>query len=145
MQQKEEGFTGAAGAGKLGARTPAQRVPDGQVHGEAASTAIPPPLSGGESSGGEAAAFRLEKRTYLDTQARYHITHRNYGNGLAEVGWSFVSAFTPSKSSRGLSPDRLANEDRAVRRAKSRLRQLILSGNLTHLLTLSRTSRNQTG
>ena len=123
---------------KLAARTPAQRVPDGQVRGEVANAAVPPPhLSGGESSGGAAAGTRLEKRTYLDTQARYHITHRNYGNGLAEVGWSFVSAFTPRKSSRGLSPDRLANEDRAVRRAKSRLRQLILSGNLTHLLTLT--------
>lgn len=142
MKQKEEGFTGAAAAvfPKIGtdARIRAHR-PGFRECGEVANTPVLPPLSGGESSGGAAAALRLEKRTYFNTQqtGKNRITLRNYGNGLAEVGWSFISAITPHKASRGLSTERQANDDRAARRAKSRLRQLILSANLTHLLTLT--------
>lgn len=102
------------------ARTRAPRAPDGR-------------------SGGEAAAPRLEKRTYSNTHktAKNRITLRNYGKGLAEVGWSFVGISSTHKAARGLSTQRTQNEDRAIRRAKSRLRQLILSANLTHLLTLT--------
>lgn len=142
MKQKLEGFTGAAGAvfPKIGSdtRVSAQR-PDFREYGEVANVPVPPPLSGGKSSGGEAAALRLEKRTYFNTQVtgRNRITLRDYGNGLAEVGWAFVSAIPPNKAARGQSAQRNQNEDRAIRRAKSRLRQLILSANLTHLLTLT--------
>lgn len=142
MKQKAEGFTGAAGAvfpkSGMDVRASAHR-PGFRECGEVANTPVPPPLSGGESSGGEAAALRLEKRTYFNTAhtGKNRITLRNYGNGLAEVGWSFVSAITPHKAARGLSTERQANDDRAARRAKSRLRQLILSANLTHLLTLT--------
>ena len=88
---------------------------------------------------GGAAAPRLEKRTYFNTThtGKNRLILRNYGSGLAEVGWSFISAITPPKAARGSSVQRDLNEDRAARRAKSRLRQLILSANLTHLLTLT--------
>lgn len=137
MKQKRKGFTGAAGAvfPKIGSdvRASAHRT-DFRECGEVAIAHVPPPLSGGDSGGG-AAAPRLEKRTY--SNARYSITLRNYGRNLAEVGWSFVSAIPSHKAARGQSTLRTYNEDRAVRRAKSRLRQLILGGNLTHLLTLT--------
>ena len=105
------------------------------------SSDAPPARSGSEDgrSCGEAAALRLEKRTYSNTYttAKNRITLRNYGKGLAEVGWSFVGLSPGHKAARGSSAQRTQNEDRAVRRAKSRLRQLILSANLTHLLTLT--------
>ena len=105
------------------------------------SSDAPPARSGSEDgrSCGEAAALRLEKRTYTNTYpiAKNRITLRNYGKGLAEVGWSFVGLSPGHKAARGSSAQRTQNEDRAVRRAKSRLRQLILSANLTHLLTLT--------
>lgn len=106
--------------------------------GEGANSHVLPPLSGGDSGGG-AAAPRLEKRTYSNTlpTGKNRITLRDYGNGLAEVGWAFISAVPPNKAARGQSLKQEQNQDRAARRAKSRLRQLILSANLTHLLTLT--------
>jgi hypothetical protein len=105
------------------------------------SSDAPPARSVSEDgrSCGEAAALRLEKRTYTNTYttAKNRITLRNYGKGLAEVGWSFVGLSPSHKAARGSSSQRTQNEDRAIRRAKSRLRQLILSANLTHLLTLT--------
>lgn len=105
------------------------------------SSDAPPARSGSEDgrSCGEAAAPRLEKRTYSNTYtiAKNRITLRNYGKGLAEVGWSFVGLSPGHKAARGSSAQRTRNEDRAIRRAKSRLRQLILCANLTHLLTLT--------
>lgn len=89
-----------------------------------------------EETAGGAAAVRLEKRTHLD-QASYRITLRNYGNGLAEIGWAFIPSLMPKKSVRGTSENREENESRAVRRAKSRLRQRILAANADHLLTLT--------
>lgn len=50
-----------------------------------------------EEPEGGAAAPRLEKRTYLN-EGRYRITLRNYGEGLAEIGWSFVSSGVPNKA-----------------------------------------------
>ncbi len=85
---------------------------------------------------GGSSALRLDKRTHLD-EARYRIVLRDYGGGLVEIGWSFIPALPISKSGRGLSDHRDANEDRAIRRARSRLRQLILSLNADHLLTLT--------
>ena len=87
-------------------------------------------------NGGGAAADRLEKRTHLD-EAKYRIKLRNYGNGLGEIGWSFIPALIPKKAERGKSEERDDNENRASRRAKSRLRQLILSAGTDHLLTLT--------
>lgn len=99
--------------------------------------ADPSPLRAERAEGrGGDAALRLEKRTHLD-EARYRISLTNYGNGLAEVGWSFIPASLPKKSGKGLSEKREQNEDRAVRRAKSRLRRLILSVRADHLLTLT--------
>lgn len=142
MQQKRKGFTGAAGAAfpKFGAdaRAGAHRT-EFRECGEVANTPVPLPPLPDVDSGGGAAAPRLEKRTYFNTQqtGKNRITLRDYGNGLAEVGWAFISAIAPNKAARGKSIQRLHNEDRAARRAKSRLRQLILSANLTHLLTLT--------
>ena len=75
--------------------------------GLAARAATARPNEGGNSAleretpvgeaGGGAAAHRLEKRTHLD-QAQYRVTLRNYGNGLGEVGWSFIPALPPSKN-----------------------------------------------
>ncbi len=91
-----------------------------------------------ESAGGEAAAFRLDKRTYLDReQGRYRVILRDYSGGFCEVGWSFVSNLQPFKSLRGESEQREIHEDRAGRRARSRLRQLILSAKADYLLTLT--------
>lgn len=89
-----------------------------------------------EAPEGGAAAHRLEKRTHLD-QAQYRVTLRNYGNGLGEVGWSFIPALPPSKALRGTSEKREENDNRAGRRAKSRLRHLILAVRADHLLTLT--------
>jgi len=141
MNQKLESITGAAEAvfPKIGSdvRAGAHRT-DFRECGEVAIAHVPPPLSGWDSGGG-AAAPRLEKRTYINTYTtgRNRITLRNYGKGLAEVGWSFVGLSPSHKAARGSSEQRTQNEDRAIRRAKSRLRQLILSANLTHLLTLT--------
>lgn len=141
MKQKIEGFTKAAGAAlpEVGAdaRSRARRATVREC-GEVAGVIAPPPLTDEETLG-DAAAPRLEKRTYFNQAhtGKNRITLRDYGNGLAEVGWSFISAITPPKAARGLSTQRTHNEDRAARRAKSRLRQLILSADLTHLLTLT--------
>lgn len=86
--------------------------------------------------GGGEAALRLEKRTHLD-EATYRIKLRNYGNGLGEIGWSFIPSRPPIKAIRGTSDKREANDDRSARRAKSRLRQLILAVSANHLLTLT--------
>ncbi len=90
--------------------------------------------AGGRGSGGR--ALRLDNRTHLD-EARYRIVQRDYGNGLVEIGWSFIPALKPNKAGKGLSDQRAANEERAVRRARSKLRQLILSIRADHLLTLT--------
>lgn len=89
-----------------------------------------------EESGGGAAAVRLDKRTHLN-EASYRITLRNYGNGLGEIGWSFRPPLKPNKAARGSSENREENESRAVRRAKSRIRQRILAAQADHLLTLT--------
>jgi len=86
--------------------------------------------------GGVAAAVRLEKRTHLNS-GKYQVILRNYGGGLAEIGWSFVGEVAPSKAGKGLSEQRADHEMRAQRRAKSRIRQLILSANADHMLTLT--------
>ncbi len=106
------------------------------------SAAATPARSASADGGGGGATLRLDKRTHLDKlraleQGRYRIILRDYGQGLAEIGWSFVPALVPTKSGRGLSEQRDMHEDRAVRRARSRLRQLILSTCADHLLTLT--------
>lgn len=141
MKQKLEGFTGAAAAAfpKFGteARVSAART-EFRECGEVAIALVPHALPVEESSGGVAAP-RLEKRTYSNTlsTAKNRITLHSYGNGLAEVGWSFVGLSSTHKAARGSSIQRTQNEDRAIRRAKSSLRKRILGANLTHLLTLT--------
>ena len=84
---------------------------------------------GGSTAGGEA-ALRLDKRTYLDRgHGHFSVVLRDYGGGLCEAGWSFVPNLQPIKAARGESEQREAHEERASRRARSRLRQLILSAN----------------
>lgn len=80
-------------------------------------------------------AFRLEKRTHLD--ARYRVVLREFAPGMAEVGWSFIPAAVGKKSARGTSTLLLQNQDRAARRARSRLRHLVLALRADHLLTLT--------
>ena len=100
--------------------------------------ADPPARSASEDGRGGAAAPRLDKRTYLDReQGRWSIKGYDYGDGLAEIGWSFVGAIVVGKAGRGESEDRDLHEIRAIRRARSRLRRLILSANANHLLTLT--------
>src|SRR5690348_11184352 len=86
--------------------------------------------------GGGAVALRLDQRAHLDG-GRYRIVLRDYGGGLGEVGWSFIPNRVPSKAGRGESDNAEVNRDRAVRRARSRLRQLILATRADHLLTLT--------
>jgi hypothetical protein len=95
-----------------------------------------PARSASADGRGGAAAVRLENRTHLD-EAKYRIKLRDYGNGLAEIGWSFIPALVPKKSGKGKSDHREENENRASRRAKSRLRHLILATSADHLLTLT--------
>lgn len=100
--------------------------------------APPAPRAQRGAGRGGAAASRLDKRTYLDKeQGRYRVILRDYGGGLCEVGWSFVPNLLPTKAGRGNSEQREQHEDRAMRRARSRLRQLILSAQADHLLTLT--------
>ncbi len=81
---------------------------------------------------------RLDKRTYLDReQGRWRIVLRDYGEGLCEIGWSFAATIVLGKAGRGESEQHEVHEDRAKRRARSRLRQLILAANANHLLTLT--------
>jgi hypothetical protein len=82
------------------------------------------------------AAVRLDKRTHLD-EGRYRVVLRHYGEGLAEIGWSFIPACPLSKAARGKSRQAFENRDRAARRARSRLRHLILASRSGHLLTLT--------
>ncbi len=107
-----------------------------------AGDAAPVRSASADGGGGAAAALRLDKRTHLDRQANldqgyYRIILRNYGQGLAEIGWSFVPSAFPAKSGRGLSEQREMHEDRAIRRARSRIRQIILTTGADHLLTLT--------
>ncbi len=82
------------------------------------------------------AAVRLDQRTHLDG-GRYRIVLRDYGSGLGEIGWSFIPVRVPVKAGRGESDDAKGNRDRAIRRARSRLRHLILATRADHLLTLT--------
>jgi hypothetical protein len=86
--------------------------------------------------GGGAADVRLDQRTHLDS-GRYRIVLRDYGGGLGEIGWSFIPNRVPSKAGRRESKSAEDNQDRAARRARSRLRQLILATRADHLLTLT--------
>lgn len=117
-------------AGRIAASAATARPNEG-------GTALPKHAPAPGNPGGGAAAPRLEYRTHLD-EARYRISLRNYGHGLAEIGWSFIPASLPKvKTGRGTSQEREANETRAVRRARSRLRHLILATRADHLLTLT--------
>lgn len=89
-----------------------------------------------ESSCSEAAALRLEKRTNHNT-GKYKIMLTDYGNGLGEIGWSFIHSYQPNKAARGFSKHKELNQDRSTRRARSRMRKLILSSKADHLLTLT--------
>ena len=82
------------------------------------------------------AAVRLDKRTHLD-EGHYRVVLRHYGEGLAEIGWSFVPSSAMPKAARGKSRAAFENRDRASRRARSRLRHLILASRADHLLTLT--------
>lgn len=82
------------------------------------------------------AAVRLDKRTHLD-EARYRVVLRQFGDGLAEIGWSFVPSSGLPKTARGKSRAAFENRERASRRARSRLRHLVLASRADHLLTLT--------
>lgn len=104
---------------------------------EAVFDTPPVPCASGGGWGGEAAS-RLDIRTYLDReQGHFRVYMRDYGDGLAEIGWSFVSNKKTTKAGKGKSEDQDDHKDRAARRARSRLRQLILSAGCDHLLTLT--------
>lgn len=89
-----------------------------------------------KSSGSEAAALRLEKRTLLNT-AKYRVSLIDYGQGVGEIGWSFITSSPSAKAERGKSEHRDKNEDRSMRRSRSKMRQLILTTKADHLLTLT--------
>ncbi len=81
---------------------------------------------------------RLDKRTYFDReQGKCSIKVHDYGGGLCEIGYSFNGSILVPKASRGEAEDRDVHEMRAIRRARSRLRQLVLAANADHLLTLT--------
>lgn len=139
MQKQTKTTSTVPGSGE---RTDAQASP---VHpnggGSTAPIGIPQAVvlgADGCAPEGGAAALRLDKRTYLDReQGHIRATVKDYGDGLCEAGWSFVSNLKPFKAARGESVQREMHEDRAGRRARSRLRQLILSSGADHLLTLT--------
>lgn len=104
---------------------------------EAAFDAPPAPRASGDGRSGEA-ALRLDIRTYLDReQGHFRLYMRDYGDGLAEIGWSFVSNRKTNKASKGASENSDDHKDRAARRARSRLRQLTLAAGCDHLVTLT--------
>lgn len=136
MKQPNEAFNHAAAAELARVRCGASRTERGS-DGKVASEGVPSSLSVAESAGGEA-ALRLDKRTYLDRgHGHFTVVLRDYGGGFCEAGWSFVPNLQPFKAARGESDQREIHEERASRRARSRLRQLILSANADHLLTLT--------
>ncbi len=107
-------------------------------HQSLGGNAAPPARSAGEDGRGGEAALRFNKRTYLDRiHKRWSIKGYDYGGGLCEIGWSYIRPSGGSKVERGNSADRDVNELRAVRRARSHLRRLVLSANADHLLTLT--------
>ncbi|OZB83549.1 MAG: hypothetical protein B7X28_01995 [Halothiobacillus sp. 13-55-253] len=113
----------------------------GSAYRMGAAATIDTPNEGGipaqtEPPKADSVTLRLEKRTHLD-QARYKATLYNYAPGLAEIGWSFIPSLLPAKAGRGESVNRALNEDRAVRRARSKLRRKILAAQADHLLTLT--------
>jgi len=118
---------------------PVQRPPHCDALPE---SALADALAPASASAGDESGLRLDKRTHLDQQAQldrsyYRIILRNYGPGLSEIGWSFIPVAVSAKSGRGLSEQREMHEDRAIRRARSRIRQLILTTGADHLLTLT--------
>jgi hypothetical protein len=122
-------------AGRIAARAATARTNEG-------GATLPEHAQVLDEAGGGAAAPRLEKRTHLN-EGHYRINLTDYGNGLAEIGWSFVSVVRPLTVGKCNSDFRDLNEQRAVRRARSRLRKLILTTKADHLLTLTYRS-NQT-
>ena len=113
-----------------------QSWPRGGIEGEQAAS-LAPCAERGDGRGGEA-ALRLDKRTYLDLeQGRFKAILRDYGGGLGEVGWAFIPSRRPFNAGGGGGEPNEKNADRACRRAQSRIRQLVLSANLDHLLTLT--------
>lgn len=136
MKQRIENLNHAAAAELSPAPGGFSRT-GGDSEGKVASEGVPSSLTVAESAGGEA-ALRLDKRTYLDREhGHFKVMLRDYGGGFCEAGWSFVPNLQPFKAARGESEQRELHEDRASRRARSRLRQLILSSNADHLLTLT--------
>ena len=94
--------------------------------------------AGAAAAGGApgGAAFRLDKGTHLH-RVGFRGYFVDYGEGLAEVGFGFASAARRCKTRRGESLNRGDNELRALRRARTRLRHLVLGSGATYLLTLT--------
>ncbi len=88
------------------------------------------------SGAAPAAEVSLDQRTYLD-EARVSLKLRDYGNGFAEMGYSFVGLARKKSAARGMSETREKNESRASSRAKSKMRHLVLGSGATHMLTLT--------
>lgn len=109
---------------------------EGEGNGKDGQDAPPARRAQREDGRGGEAALRLDHRTYFE-QGQYRGTLRDFGGGLAEFGWSFVQARRKRKAGRGVSEDRVKNEDRASRRARSRLRHLVLASGASYLLTLT--------
>jgi len=108
------------------------------AQGEVGQDAPPAPRAQRGDGRSGAADPRLDKRTYLDREnGKYSIKAHDYGGGLCEIGWAFVGSILVDKAGRGESEERDVHELRAIRRARSRLRRLVLSANADHLLTLT--------
>ena len=87
--------------------------------------------------GADGAALRLVKRTHFD-RTGYRASFVDYGGGLAEVSFGFVSSRCRAATTRrGESLKREENEERSLRRARRLLRRLVLSSGATYLLTLT--------
>ena len=112
------------------------------MFGEDAKTAGA--VAAGGAPGG---AVRLDKGTYSDrAKGARHVprVYRgfrakliHYGEGLAECAFAFIGDVPRTRGIRGVSENADENEKRAIRRARTRVRQLVLSGGLDHLLTLT--------
>ena len=90
---------------------------------------------------GAGGSSRLEQRTYLDDTGtnprdiRVTATLRDYGNHLAEVGWSVQT--TPRRTTPRGSGNRAENSNRAARRAVATVRRKCMAMGADRLLTLT--------
>lgn len=72
----------------------------------------------------------------VSRRARYVSVLRDFGDGVAEVGWCVVAAGGPRRVGRR-PQGRISHDERNARRARSQLRRKVLAGRFDRLVTLT--------